>query len=101
MGMGKMPKATSGTAAKIPNGTVGIPAAAKSKTVKLGKMPHIDSGKSNVSGSWGVGHAGNQVPGQSASMGTNTNKFAAGGKNSMFPRGSASPQIPGKSAGRG
>lgn len=98
MAMGKMPKATSGTAAQYPNPGAKIPAAGKSKSMSSKPMKVLNEGGS---GNWGSGHAGKQVPGQSASMGTDSAKFATGGKNSMFPKGSASPQEPGKSGGRG
>lgn len=65
---------------------------AKTKTIKMMKGPTVDSGSSN--GNWGTGTAGNQVPGQSASMGSSSGKFAKGGTNPMFPVGHASPAKP-------
>lgn len=65
---------------------------AGSKTIKTMKGPSVDAGSSN--GNWGSGHAGNQVPGQSTSMGTSSGKFAQGGNNPMFPVGHASPAKP-------
>lgn len=68
-------------------------ATGKSKVIKTSKMPSIDKGISSV-GSWGTQHAGKQVPGQSASGGNSSGKFAEGGKNPMFPKGSSKPQMP-------
>lgn len=64
----------------------------KSKVIKTSKLPGPDTG--SKSDNWGTQHAGQQVPGQSASMGNSSGKFAAGGHNPMFPKGSSKPQQP-------
>ena len=65
---------------------------ASSKVLSSGKGTNVGAGPAKVP--FGSGTAGNQVAGQSASMGSSSGKFPKGGTGPMFPKGSASPAKP-------
>jgi hypothetical protein len=69
----------------------------KNKSLKTSKMEILDEGDKKTS-NWGTQHAGKQEPGQSASGGNSSGRFAEGGKNSMYPRGHSIGAKPGQPA---